>query len=115
MATANRLSYIDSLKVLLTILVVVVHSAVTYGSEGGWYYEEATNALPAIIPLTLISAVSQSFFMSLFFFFGAYFTPSSLERKGALKFSLDRIKRLGTPCLLRNLCTSSSLPRDWRC
>ena len=68
MSATHRMAYVDNLKIVLTIMVVVVHAAVTYGSEGGWYYEEATEDLVTIIPLTLLSAVFQSFFMSLFFF-----------------------------------------------
>jgi len=96
----NRVDYLDNLKVLLTILVVAVHAAITYGSEGGWYWAEPTNDLLAIVPLTLLSAVSQSFFMSLFFFLAAYFTPASYDRKGVARFVKDRLIRLGIPCVL---------------
>ena len=99
-ASANRMAYIDNLRVFLTILVIVLHSAVTYGSEGGWYYKEPTDDLAVIIPLTIISAILQSFFMGLFFFLGGYFTPGSVDRKGSARFILDRVLRLGVPCLV---------------
>jgi len=51
-AIVNRVAYIDNLRVFLTIMVIVLHSAVTYGSEGGWYYKEPTDDMAAIIPLT---------------------------------------------------------------
>jgi hypothetical protein len=35
MTTTNRLFYIDNLRTFLTILVITLHAAVTYGSEGG--------------------------------------------------------------------------------
>ena len=82
-AVVNRVAYIDNLRVFLTILVIVLHSAVTYGSEGGWYYQEPTDDMAVIIPLTILSAILQSFFMGLFFFLGGYFTPGSVDKKGA--------------------------------
>ncbi len=100
MSTSKRLFYIDNLRTVLTILVIVLHAAVTYGSEGGWYYEEPTQDMLAIIPLTMIAAIFQSFFMGLFFFIGGYFTPGSYDRKGTWKYLLDRLLRLGIPCLI---------------
>ena len=97
---ANRMGYIDNLRVFLTILVIVLHVAVTYGSEGGWYYQEPTESMAAIIPLTMLSAILQSFFMGLFFFLAGYFTPGSVDKKGSWKFIVDRLLRLGIPCLI---------------
>ena len=93
------MTYLDSVRTAMTILVICTHAAITYGSEGGWYYQEPTTDLLAIVPLTLISAVNQSFFMSLLFFVAAYFTPISFEKKGALPFTVERLKRLGIPLL----------------
>jgi glucan biosynthesis protein C len=100
MSTRPRLTYIDNLRTFLTILVIVLHAAVTYGSEGGWYYQEATQDMLAIVPLTIIAAILQSFFMGLFFFVAGYFTPGSYDRKGVWRYLLDRLLRLGIPCLL---------------
>jgi len=100
MSTTRRLSYIDNLRTFLTILVLVLHAAVTYGSEGGWYFQEPTDDMLAIVPLTMISAILQSFFMGLFFFISGYFAPGSYERKGTWKYLLDRVLRLGIPCLV---------------
>ena len=99
-SSANRMAYIDNLRVFLTILVIVLHVAVTYGSEGGWYYKEPTDSMAAIIPLTMLSAILQSFFMGLFFFLAGVFTPGSVDKKGSWKFIVDRLLRLGIPCLI---------------
>jgi len=56
--------------------------------------------MAAIIPLTILAAIFQSFFMGLFFFIGGYFSPGSYDRKGLLKFLVDRLKRPGIPCVL---------------
>ena len=93
----EKIYYIDNLRVLLMILVILHHSFITYGAPGGWYYVEATKKLGALIPMTLFVATNQSFFMGFYFFLSALFIESSLSRKGRLQFTLDRLKRLGIP------------------
>ncbi len=46
----GRTEWIDRVRVLLTILVIAVHAGVTYGSEGGWYYQQPTDSLMVIVP-----------------------------------------------------------------
>ena len=64
---AGKILYIDNLKVVLTILVVLHHTFITYGAPGGWYYSEKTTHIAASIPMTLFVATNQSFFMGFFF------------------------------------------------
>ncbi|MBN2132338.1 MAG: hypothetical protein JW741_22750, partial [Sedimentisphaerales bacterium] len=35
----TRLLFVDNLRTMLIVLVVMVHLSITYGGEGGWYYE----------------------------------------------------------------------------
>jgi hypothetical protein len=60
-----RLLYIDNLRTLVIIMVILVHLAVTYGGEGSWYYKEGRADTPTSIVLTIHNAISQSFFMGL--------------------------------------------------
>lgn len=92
-----KIAYIDRLKVIMTVLVILHHTFITYGAPGGWYYCQKTTNEIAKIPMTLFVAVNQSFFMGFFFFLSAYFMPSSLRKKGVKKFISDRIIRLGIP------------------
>lgn len=92
-----RLLYIENLRILLSALVVIVHVACTYGGPGGWNYTEKGAGLDTILPLTILNATSQSFFMGMFFFIGAYFTHKSFQKKGLLRFLQERIIRLGIP------------------
>jgi len=97
-----RLLYIDNIRILLTVLVVLQHMAITYGAPGGWYYHEfAQNQLDpaAALVLTFFVAINQAFFMGLFFFIAGYFTPRSHDRKGSSAFIKDRLLRLGMPIL----------------
>jgi glucan biosynthesis protein C len=96
----QRLYYLDNLRVWLTILVLFFHAAITYGGGGGWYYKEVTGFTPTSAVLSLFTAVDQAFFMGLFFFLSAYFTPGSVERKGKGMFLRDRLIRLGIPLLV---------------
>lgn len=96
----SRLSYIDAVRIILCILVIAVHAAVTYGSLGSWTYEDPRQDETSGIVLSFFVIYSQSFFMGLFFFFSGYFTPASYDRKGWLGFWKDRILRLGIPMAL---------------
>jgi len=93
----NKLLYIDNIKVLLTILVVLHHTLIAYSSSGGWYYNEPSSFLGARAVMTMFVSINQSFFMGYFFLLAAYFTGSSYSRKGASKFIKDRLTRLGIP------------------
>jgi fucose 4-O-acetylase-like acetyltransferase len=92
--------YIDRLRSLMIALVVLHHTAITYGAMGGWfYYEIKPSASLSSLLLTLFCATNQAYFMGFFFLLAGYFTPGSLERKGYARFLQDRFMRLGLPLL----------------
>jgi len=94
-----RLYFVDNLRILLTILVVLHHLAITYGHTGGWYYYEGQPDDLTTILFTILTAVNQTFFMGFFFLISGYFTPGSYDRKGTGLFLKDRLLRLGIPLL----------------
>lgn len=96
----KRMVYLDRLKVLLTMLVILHHTAITYGGSGSWYYVEGRDSLLAEALLTMFTAVNQSFFMGLFFFISGWVTPASFDRKGPVRFMKDRVVRFGIPLLV---------------
>lgn len=96
----HRLIYLDNIRVLLTILVVMFHLAITYGFEAGWYFYDPVRDVVTDAVLTYFILVNQAFFMSLFFGIAGFFTPASYERKGPGIFLKDRFVRLGIPLLL---------------
>lgn len=99
-----RLLYLDNLRTLLIILVILTHLAITYGAEGSWYYnEEGSTTLAGAVLMTLMNAINQSFFMGFFLMISAYFVPGSYDRKGPARFMVDRLKRLGIPFLFQIL------------
>lgn len=99
--TTARTFFIDRLRVVLTVLVILHHTAITYGGSGGWFYREVHDSgTPTSLLLTVFCAVNQSFFMGMFFLFAGYFTPAALQRKGARQFVQERLVRLGIPLLV---------------
>ena len=80
---AQRDLYIDRLRCVMTALVVLHHTSITYGAAGGWFYHELKpSGAPSSVLLTLFAATNQAYFMGFFFLLAGYFTPRSLERKG---------------------------------
>lgn len=93
--------YIDRLRTVMTVFVILHHTAITYGAPGGWYYNELkpSGSLASFL-LTLLVATNQAYFMGFFFLLAGYFSPPSLERKGYGRFLGDRFLRLGLPLLV---------------
>jgi peptidoglycan/LPS O-acetylase OafA/YrhL len=104
-----RIFYINNLKILLTVLVVLHHSFITYGAPGSWYFTEKTVLKPALVVMTLFVASNQAFFMGFFFFLSGLFIEPSIDKKGARKFMMDRFKRLGIPLVFYSIVLSPSL------
>jgi surface polysaccharide O-acyltransferase-like enzyme len=106
---SQKIYYLDHVKVLLTVLVILHHSFITYGGPGGWYYRQPTTSEGALIPMTMFVSTNQAFFMGLFFLLSAYFVEPSLKRKGTKVYLLDRLKRLGIPLVFYSLILSPIL------
>ena len=95
-----RLFHLDNLRVYLTILVILHHTAIAYGGAGDWAIIDPMVDDISPIFLTFFTAVNQSYFMSVFFLLAGYFTPRSFDKKGAGSFLKDRLIRLGIPLLI---------------
>ena len=98
-----RENYIDHIRIALTVLVILHHTAITYGGPGGWYYSEPADGLVSGLLLTVFVSTNQAFFMGFFFLLSSYFIPASYARKGRYRFLLDRLKRLGIPIVFYSL------------
>ncbi|TCL62742.1 fucose 4-O-acetylase-like acetyltransferase [Hydrogenispora ethanolica] len=97
----ERLVFIDNIRWVMIVLVVLHHLNNTYGQVGGWYYIESHPVDPVSrIVLTMAVSFSQAYFMGLLFLIAGYFVPASYDRKGAARFLGDRAIRLGVPALL---------------
>ena len=97
----SRMVYLDNLRTVLIVAVVLGHLSVTYGLAADWYYKEGGETSPLVGAFGLVLLViGLGFSMGLFSFIAGYFTVLAYDRKGAVKFLVDRLKRLGIPLLL---------------
>lgn len=95
-----RLLYIDNLRTALITFVVIGHLSVTYGFDADWTYYEGgeINPIFSIVQIFIV-AIGISFAMPLFFMIAGNFTPPAYDRKGLMRFLVDRLMRLGIPWL----------------
>ena len=99
-SVARRNAGIDALRAALTLLVLLHHTAITYGAIGGWFYREVpTDGRLETKLLIFFCTVNQAYFMGLFFLIAGYLTPASYEKKGAWAYLRERALRLGLPLL----------------
>jgi glucans biosynthesis protein C len=91
-----RLHHIDSIRVVLSALVVLHHAAQPYGPFDWWYVEDQPKA-PWIENFAVLNA---SFTMSLFFVIAAYFLPAAVDRRHRRPFVGPRLRKLGGPILV---------------
>jgi surface polysaccharide O-acyltransferase-like enzyme len=99
-AAGARLLFVDNIRVLLTVLVIVFHLMIIYAGTGSWYYTEGRqDAITGALGAWFL-VVNQAYFMGLFLLISAYFVPGSYDRKGPGHFLKDRLIRLGIPLVL---------------
>ena len=97
----NRLFFIDNIRWLMIIFVIMIHTAVTYSNLGMWYYVEPTKLdIVSLAIFGIYQSFTQAYSMGLLFLIAGYFVPASFDRKGFAKFLRDRFVRLGIPTLI---------------
>jgi len=100
----TRNAAIDHIRIVLTMLVILHHVAIACGGPEGWVLRGPTNVSRTV--LLMFISVNQAFFMGFFFLLAGYYTPTSYERKGAMRFLGDRFLRLGVPLIIYFLVLS---------
>jgi peptidoglycan/LPS O-acetylase OafA/YrhL len=98
----TRFRYLDNLRSFVIILVICMHSAITYSGMGEWYYKEGLQENLGIIEMAifgLFQSFTQAWFMGVLFFVSAFFASRSLHKRGAIVFIKERLFRLGIPLL----------------
>jgi glucan biosynthesis protein C len=96
----TRIYFVDYLRGALVALVILHHTAITYGGSGSFYYTEPATDPVASLLFTLFTNFNQAWFLGAFFLLSAYFTPGSFDRKGVRGFLKDRLIRLFIPLLV---------------
>src|SRR5215208_1823766 len=105
-----RLAYLDTLKVMLVVGVIAMHSAITYGLDGSWYLESYDEMSAGVLDaVTALLGVGWLFGLGLFFLIAGRLSAPSLERKGPRLFAKDRLIRLRIPLAAYTLLVSPFL------
>ncbi|AJA47086.1 hypothetical protein CPAST_c09860 [Clostridium pasteurianum DSM 525 = ATCC 6013] len=97
----NRIFFIDNIRLIMIIIVVLVHTSVTYSGIGSWYYVEnkSVDTVSKVI-FAIFNTFSQAYFMGFLFLIAGYFIPKAYDKKGAGKFIKNRLVRLGIPVII---------------
>jgi hypothetical protein len=109
--TRPRVEHLDDLKVLAIVGVIVVHTAITFGSTGDWYLAGLDEHLTRVgdVALSVCVIAGALVGMGLLFLIAGVLTPPALARKGPRRFARDRLLRLGLPLVLFVLLVSPPL------
>ena len=95
----KRLPYLDTLKIVLTLLVVFHHAAEPYYLDSAWPYKPSNT--DEMMPwIWHFLSVNAAFFMGLFFLIAGYFVPRSYDKQGFKVFIQKKLMRLGIPVVI---------------
>lgn len=92
----TRLPFLDNLRYLMILLVLVFHTCGAYTSVAPHWVVHDTTSLVADI----IRELFDVFMMPLLFFVAGFFAPVSLQKKGWWGFLKDKVRRLLVPWAL---------------
>jgi surface polysaccharide O-acyltransferase-like enzyme len=110
MTNPSRLFFIDNIRWLMIVFVIMIHAAVTYSSLGSWYYTEPEKLdMVSLAFFGIFQSFTQAYSMGLLFLIAGYFVPGSFDRKGFGKFLRDRGVRLGIPTLIYMLFINTTI------
>ena len=98
MAQSSRIHSLDRLRAFVVILVIVLHTSVTYmvGAPDWWYVLEQERSLF----FTALALLIDVPIMPALFFLAGYFGLPSLVKRGPKLFLRDKLVRIGIPWIL---------------
>lgn len=94
----DHIIFLDNLRYLLVLLVVVLHATFAYSKFVPWWCVKELGESTAIFDTLLL--LLDIFLMPALFFIAGYFATPSYLKNGALVFLSKKIKRLGLPLLI---------------
>ena len=92
----RRVIFLDNLRYLMVLLVVVLHAAISYGNFVPWWCVKDTGSV--FIDILLLAL--DSFLMPVLYFIAGYFALPSFQQKGVGRFLQAKLTRLGLPVLI---------------
>ncbi len=95
MPNSNRLYFLDNLRALVVILVIVLHGSMTYMAyaPAWWYVLDPNNS----VIFTQLALVLDVPIMPILFFLVGYFALPSLQKRGVKLFLKEKFMRIGIP------------------
>lgn len=93
---STRIAFLDNIRYLMIVLVVVYHSVAAYATVAPWWAVHDTSSFATDIIRELLDV----FMMPVLFFVAGYFALPSLEKRGVGEFIKDKCKRLLVPWVL---------------
>lgn len=95
---ANRILFLDNLRYLMVLMVVILHSAISYSNIVPWWSVIEPHEDPAFFNILLV--LFDVFLMPVLYFIAGYFAISSFQKRGTRLFLKAKFKRLGLPLLI---------------
>jgi peptidoglycan/LPS O-acetylase OafA/YrhL len=99
----TRFAYIDNLRTFAILMVITLHTAVTYSGLAEWYYKEASPEDLSFIEAAVFGFLVPAAYlwtMCMLFFISAFFAVRSLKKYGTIGFIKNKSFRLGVPSLI---------------
>jgi len=93
----NRIHWLDNLRTITILLVVLYHVGGVYEAAGLWASFWIVDDPNTITWVGIVGIIFDVMVMPLMFFISGYLTPVSLESKGGWGFVKGKIKRLMIP------------------
>lgn len=91
--------WVDALRVVVIVAVIVVHAATAYVVPIDWYYQERTTSELWLTLLAFPAGIGGIFALGPLFLVAGWLSAGSLARKGRAAFMRARLLRLGLPLL----------------
>ncbi len=94
---SNRIHWMDNLRTLIILLVVLYHTGGVYESAGLWGWFWIVDDPTTIIWVGIMGIMFDVFMMTTLFLISGYLAAASLKNKTAWDFIVNKFKRLMVP------------------
>ncbi|MBN2403864.1 MAG: acyltransferase family protein [Spirochaetes bacterium] len=95
-AFTNRVTFLDNLRTLMVLLVLIFHSGASYSFVPFWPFHDANPSSAIYGFMGLI----DNFAMAILFFIAGYFALQSMQKGNPWHFIKGKLMRLGLPWLI---------------
>ena len=96
----NRIHWMDNLRTIIILLVVLYHVGGVYEAAGLWGWFWIVDDPATITWVGILGIVFDIFMMPTLFFVSGYLTPASLKNKSGWEFLKGKFKRLMIPWVI---------------